>query len=199
LSSTRPANHDRVEPASDSAGQPLNRLFERFGERSPAGSGKASLTRHGHMGQAGAPAGPAQMTWSRPGPVSGPLVPMSAQHCRGDQDDRQFTDPPGRHRPQLPGLPGVPDEQEEQAKRGARGGAVANSPARPGRRAGAAGRGGVTGRACQHDRGQAEQRNPRRRRPGAARPRPALPRPAAHVDTSPDTGATLIGPAARPV
>ena len=30
MSSTRPANHDRVEPAGDSAGQPLNRLFERY-------------------------------------------------------------------------------------------------------------------------------------------------------------------------
>jgi hypothetical protein len=29
LSGTRPANHDGVEHAGDSAGQPLNRLFER--------------------------------------------------------------------------------------------------------------------------------------------------------------------------
>jgi hypothetical protein len=29
LSSTRSANHDRVESARDSAGQPLNRVFER--------------------------------------------------------------------------------------------------------------------------------------------------------------------------
>jgi len=29
LSSTRSANHDRVESAGDSAGQPLNRVFER--------------------------------------------------------------------------------------------------------------------------------------------------------------------------
>jgi hypothetical protein len=30
LSSTRPANHHRVKPAGDSAGQPLNRVFERY-------------------------------------------------------------------------------------------------------------------------------------------------------------------------
>ncbi len=29
LSSTRSANHNRVESAGDSAGQPLNRVFER--------------------------------------------------------------------------------------------------------------------------------------------------------------------------
>jgi hypothetical protein len=29
LSGTRPANHDRAEPAGDSAGESLNRLFER--------------------------------------------------------------------------------------------------------------------------------------------------------------------------
>jgi hypothetical protein len=29
LSSTRPANHHRAKPADDSAGQPLNRVFER--------------------------------------------------------------------------------------------------------------------------------------------------------------------------
>jgi hypothetical protein len=29
LSGTRPANHDGAEHADDSAGQPLNRLFER--------------------------------------------------------------------------------------------------------------------------------------------------------------------------
>jgi len=29
LSGTRPANHDGVEHAGDSADQPLNRLFER--------------------------------------------------------------------------------------------------------------------------------------------------------------------------
>jgi hypothetical protein len=29
LSSTRPANHHRVKPAGDSAGQPLNRVFGR--------------------------------------------------------------------------------------------------------------------------------------------------------------------------
>jgi len=29
LSGTRPANHDGTEHAGDSAGQPLNRLFER--------------------------------------------------------------------------------------------------------------------------------------------------------------------------
>jgi hypothetical protein len=34
----------------------------RFGDRSPAGSGKAILTRHGHLDHAGAPAGPAQVT-----------------------------------------------------------------------------------------------------------------------------------------
>ena len=29
MSSTRPANHHRVLPAGDGAGQPLNRIFER--------------------------------------------------------------------------------------------------------------------------------------------------------------------------
>jgi hypothetical protein len=29
LSGIRPANHDGIEHAGDSAGQPLNRLFER--------------------------------------------------------------------------------------------------------------------------------------------------------------------------
>ena len=30
MSSTRPANHHHVKPAGDSAGQPLNRVFERY-------------------------------------------------------------------------------------------------------------------------------------------------------------------------
>jgi len=32
LSTTRPANHHHVKPAGDSAGQPLNRVFERYTE-----------------------------------------------------------------------------------------------------------------------------------------------------------------------
>jgi hypothetical protein len=39
LSSTRPANHHRDQPADDRAGQPLGRVFERH----RTGSGPASL------------------------------------------------------------------------------------------------------------------------------------------------------------
>ena len=35
MSGIRPANHDGVEHAGDSAGQPLNRLFERHKFRHP--------------------------------------------------------------------------------------------------------------------------------------------------------------------
>jgi hypothetical protein len=47
LSSTRQANHHHVKPAGDSAGQPLNRVFERYRVR----SGLRELTAAGMVTQ----------------------------------------------------------------------------------------------------------------------------------------------------
>jgi hypothetical protein len=58
LSSTRPANHHRVQPAGNSAGQPLNRAFERHGvtaSTSPACAGGSA--RIVPRATAGRPAG----------------------------------------------------------------------------------------------------------------------------------------------